>query len=362
MEKKITVLPGDGIGPEVVTAAVEVLGAIAQKYDHQFHFAYGAIGGVAIDQYQDPLPQNTISLCEESDAILLGAVGGPKWDHNPADLRPEKGLLRIRKHFDLFSNLRPVQAIPSMLKSSPLKEDIVKDVNLLIVRELTGGLYFGERHRTENEALDSLTYTREEIERIVDNAFTLARLRRKKLTSVDKANVLDTSRLWRDIVDEKKAQYPDVEVEHSLVDSTAMKLITAPAEYDVIVTENMFGDILSDEASVITGSLGVLPSASMRADNFGLYEPVHGSAPEIAGKGIANPAATILSAAMMLQYSFGLLEEAKAIEDAVAAVYEKGFFTGDMAPKGVEALSTNDWTEKVLHEIEPAYVKEQTFI
>lgn len=362
MEKKITVLPGDGIGPEVVTAAVEVLGAIAQKYDHQFHFAYGAIGGVAIDQYQDPLPQNTISLCEESDAILLGAVGGPKWDYNPADLRPEKGLLRIRKHFDLFSNLRPVQAIPSMLKSSPLKEDIVKDVDLLIVRELTGGLYFGERHRTENEALDSLTYTREEIERIVDNAFTLARLRRKKLTSVDKANVLDTSRLWRDIVDEKKAQYPDVEVEHSLVDSTAMKLITAPAEYDVIVTENMFGDILSDEASVITGSLGVLPSASMRADNFGLYEPVHGSAPEIAGKGIANPAATILSAAMMLQYSFGLLEEAKAIEDAVAAVYEKGFFTGDMAPKGVEALSTNDWTEKVLHEIEPAYVKEQTFI
>lgn len=362
MEKKITVLPGDGIGPEVVTAAVEVLGAIAQKYDHQFHFAYGAIGGVAIDQYQDPLPQNTISLCEESDAILLGAVGGPKWDHNPADLRPEKGLLRIRKHFDLFSNLRPVQAIPSMLKSSPLKEDIVKDVDLLIVRELTGGLYFGERHRTENEALDSLTYTREEIERIVDNAFTLARLRRKKLTSVDKANVLDTSRLWRDIVDEKKAQYPDVEVEHSLVDSTAMKLITAPAEYDVIVTENMFGDILSDEASVITGSLGVLPSASMRADNFGLYEPVHGSAPEIAGKGIANPAATILSAAMMLQYSFGLLEEAKAIEDAVAAVYEKGFFTGDMAPKGVEALSTNDWTKKVLHEIEPAYVKEQTFI
>lgn len=362
MEKKITVLPGDGIGPEVVTAAVEVLGAIAQKYDHQFHFAYGAIGGVAIDQYQDPLPQNTISLCEESDAILLGAVGGPKWDHNPADLRPEKGLLRIRKHFDLFSNLRPVQAIPSMLKSSPLKEDIVKDVDLLIVRELTGGLYFGERHRTENEALDSLTYTREEIERIIDNAFTLARLRRKKLTSVDKANVLDTSRLWRDIVDEKKAQYPDVEVEHSLVDSTAMKLITAPAEYDVIVTENMFGDILSDEASVITGSLGVLPSASMRADNFGLYEPVHGSAPEIAGKGIANPAATILSAAMMLQYSFGLLEEAKVIEDAVAAVYEKGFFTGDMAPKGVEALSTNDWTEKVLHEIEPAYVKEQIFI
>lgn len=358
MEKKITVLPGDGIGPEVVTAAVEVLAAVAKKYDHQFHFAFGAIGGAAIDQFNDPLPQQTIELCEESDAILLGAVGGPKWDNNPSDLRPEKGLLRIRKHFDLFSNLRPVQAIPSMLNSSPLKEDIVKDVDLLIVRELTGGLYFGERSRTNEEALDSLSYTRPEIERIVDNAFTLARLRRKKLTSVDKANVLDTSRLWREIVEEKKALYPDVEVEHSLVDSTAMKLITAPADYDVIVTENMFGDILSDEASVITGSLGVLPSASMRSDNFGLYEPVHGSAPEIAGKGIANPAATILSAAMLLQYSFELAEEAKEIEAAVAAVFEKGFFTGDMAPKGVEALSTNDWTEKVLFEINPSYVRQ----
>lgn len=360
MEKKITVLPGDGIGPEVVTAAVEVLGAIAKKYSHEFHFAFGAIGGSAIDQFSDPLPQQTISLCEESDAILLGAVGGPKWDNNPSELRPELGLLRIRKHFDLFSNLRPVQAIPSMLNSSPLKEQIVKDVDLLIVRELTGGLYFGERSRTNEDAVDTLTYSRPEIERIVDNAFTLARLRRKKLTSVDKANVLDTSRLWRQIVEEKKADYPDVEVEHSLVDSTAMKLITAPADYDVIVTENMFGDILSDEASVITGSLGVLPSASMRSDNFGLYEPVHGSAPEIAGKGIANPAATILSAAMLLQYSFELSDEAKDIENAVAAVFEKGFFTGDMAPTGVEALTTNEWTEKVLLEINPSYVREDS--
>lgn len=364
MEKKITVLPGDGIGPEVVTAAVEVLQAVAKKYEHSFHFAYATIGGAAIDQHNDPLPTETIELCEESDAILLGAVGGPKWDNNPSDLRPEKGLLRIRKHFDLFSNLRPVQAIPSMLKSSPLKEEIVQDVDLLIVRELTGGLYFGDRNRTDDEAFDSLTYTRPEIERIVDNAFTLARLRRKKLTSVDKANVLDTSRLWREIVEEKKVQYPDVSVEHSLVDSTAMKLITAPAVYDVIVTENMFGDILSDEASVITGSLGVLPSASMRSDNFGLYEPVHGSAPEIAGKGIANPAATILSAAMLLQYSFGMSEEAKAIEKAVSNVFEKGYFTGDMAPKGVQALSTNEWTERVLAEIDPAYEKDEsmTFI
>lgn len=356
MEKKITALPGDGIGPEIVSSAVQVLQAIAKKYDHTFHIAVGAIGGAAIDQYNDPLPQETIDLCEASDAILLGAVGGPKWDNNPSDLRPEKGLLRIRKHFDLFSNLRPVQAIPSMLKSSPLKEENVKDVDLLIVRELTGGLYFGERERDEEKAYDTLTYTRPEIERIVDNAFQLARLRNKKLTSVDKANVLDTSRLWRQIVDEKKAEYPDVEVEHSLVDSTAMKLITNPASYDVIVTENMFGDILSDEASVITGSLGVLPSASMRGDNFGLYEPVHGSAPDIAGLGIANPAATILSAAMLLQYTFELSEEAKDIEQAVARVFEKGFFTGDMAPKGSEALSTNEWTEKVLLEIDPSYV------
>lgn len=358
MEKKITALPGDGIGPEIVSSAVQVLQAIAKKYDHTFHIAVGAIGGAAIDQYNDPLPQETIDLCEASDAILLGAVGGPKWDNNPSDLRPEKGLLRIRKHFDLFSNLRPVQAIPSMLKSSPLKEENVKDVDLLIVRELTGGLYFGERERDEEKAYDTLTYTRPEIERIVDNAFQLARLRKKKLTSVDKANVLDTSRLWRQIVDEKKADYPDVEVEHSLVDSTAMKLITNPSSYDVIVTENMFGDILSDEASVITGSLGVLPSASMRGDNFGLYEPVHGSAPDIAGLGIANPAATILSAAMLLQYTFELSEEAKDIEQAVARVFEKGFFTGDMAPKGSEALSTNEWTEKVLLEIDPSYVSD----
>lgn len=358
MEKKITALPGDGIGPEVVASAVEVLQAIAQKYNHTFHIAVGAIGGAAIDQFNDPLPQETITLCEESDAILLGAVGGPKWDENPSDLRPEKGLLRIRKHFDLFSNLRPVQAIPSMLASSPLKEENVKDVDLLIVRELTGGLYFGERKRSENDAFDTLSYTRKEIERIVDNAFQMARLRRKKLTSVDKANVLDTSRLWRQIVEEKKADYPDVEVEHSLVDSTAMKLITNPAAYDVIVTENMFGDILSDEASVITGSLGVLPSASLRGDNFGLYEPVHGSAPEIAGLGIANPAATILSVAMLLRYTFELGEEADDIEAAITHTFAAGHFTGDMAPKGTTALSTNEWTEKVIEKINPAYVSD----
>lgn len=359
MEKKITVLPGDGIGPEVVASAVEVLKAVAKRFQHTFHIAYATIGGAAIDQHEDPLPQETIELCEQSDAILLGAVGGPKWDHNPAELRPEKGLLRIRKHFDLFSNLRPVQAIPSLIKSSPLKDKLVNEVDLLIVRELTGGLYFGEpRKRTNEEALDSLVYSRPEIERIVENAFELASIRKGKLTSVDKANVLETSRLWRQIVDEKKAQYPDVEVEHSLVDSTAMKLITNPGAYDVIVTENMFGDILSDEASVITGSLGVLPSASIRSDNFGLYEPVHGSAPEIAGKGIANPAATILSVAMMLRYSFGLKDEAAEIERAVNAVFNDGYFTADLATPGSRALTTNEWTEKVLNELDTNFVSD----
>lgn len=353
MEKKITVLPGDGIGPEVVASAVKVLEAIGDKFNHTFELQYAKIGGAAIDEFSNPLPDETIKLCEQSDAVLLGAVGGPKWDNNPSELRPEKGLLNIRKHFDLFSNLRPVKAFPSLLASSPLKQEVAKNVDLMIVRELTGGIYFGEpRSRTNDEALDTCVYSRKEIERIVDNAFELARLRRGKLCSVDKANVLDTSRLWRQIVEEKKAQYPDVEVEHNLVDSVAMKLITNPGHYDVIVTENMFGDILSDEASVITGSLGVLPSASMNASGFGLYEPVHGSAPDIAGQGKANPAATILSVAMMLQYSFAMKEEAAAIETAVNDVLEKGFLTGDLARDGDTALSTDEWTAKVLEEIE----------
>lgn len=355
MEKKITVLPGDGIGPEVIGAAVRVLKAVGTKYGHDFRTAYASIGGAAIDQFNDPLPEATIKLCQESDAILLGAVGGPKWDNNPSHLRPEAGLLKIRKTFDLFSNLRPVTAFPTLLDSSPLKREVVENVDLMIVRELTGGIYFGEKKRTEEEASDLNIYTREEIERIVDNAFQLAQVRRKKLCSVDKANVLETSRLWRQIVEEKKAQYPDVEVEHNLVDSVAMKLIINPAYYDVVVTDNMFGDILSDEASVITGSLGVLPSASIRGDNFGLYEPVHGSAPDIAGQGIANPAATILSVAMMLKYSFGLHDEAKVIEDAVNAVFEKGFYTIDLAPDKSKALGTDEWTDKVLEEIDPDY-------
>ena len=356
MEKKITVLPGDGIGPEVIASAVKVLQVIGKRFNHTFHLQYGVIGGAAIDQHNNPLPDETIALCEASDAILLGAVGGPKWDNNPADLRPEKGLLKIRKHFDLFANLRPVKAFPSLLGSSPLKHEVAENVDLLIVRELTGGLYFGNREKTETEAFDTCVYSRAEIERIVDNAFEMARLRRGKLCSVDKANVLDTSRLWREVVEEKKALYPDVEVEHNLVDSVAMKLITNPGHYDVIVTENMFGDILSDEASVITGSLGVLASASMRGDNFGLYEPVHGSAPDIAGQGKANPAATILSVAMMLQYSFGFKEEAKEIERAVSAVFEAGHFTGDLAKATDKVLTTDEWTEQVLKELESSTV------
>ncbi|MBE1556665.1 3-isopropylmalate dehydrogenase [Sporosarcina limicola] len=357
MEKRVAVLPGDGIGPEVTEAAVKILEVIARRFNHKFHIEYGAIGGNAIDKHNNPLPDETIALCENSDAVLLGAVGGPKWDNNPSALRPEKGLLAIRKHFDLFANLRPVKAVPSLLHASPLKEEVAMEVDMLIVRELTGGLYFGEpSHRTEKSAVDTLVYTREEIERIVEKAFEVARLRRGKVASVDKANVLETSKLWREVVEEKKKAYPDIEVEHMLVDSTAMKLITNPAAFDVIVTENMFGDILSDEASVITGSLGVLPSASLRSDGFGLYEPVHGSAPEIAGRGLANPAAAILSVAMMLNYSFGMKTEASAIEEAVNTVFEDGFFTADLAASGQRALSTQEWTAKVIDELDVQFV------
>lgn len=365
MEKKITVLPGDGIGPEIVAAAIRVLKAIGKRYNHDFQLAYAAIGGAAIDQFNNPLPDETIEVCKQSDAILLGAVGGPKWDNNPPELRPEKGLLKIRKTFDLFANIRPVKAFPALLDASPLKREVAENVDLMIVRELTGGIYFGEKKREGDTASDLNIYSREEIERIVDNAFEMARLRRGKLCSVDKANVLETSRLWREIVDEKKEQYKDVEVEHNLVDSVAMKLITNPGHYDVIVTDNMFGDILSDEASVITGSLGVLASASLRGDNFGLYEPIHGSAPDIAGLGIANPASTILSVAMMLQYSFGMKEEAAEIERAVEAVFDAGYFTADLAKDKDKALSTDEWTDKLIEQIDEDFTSEsniETFI
>lgn len=359
MEKTIAVLPGDGIGPEVTEAAVKVLQSIAMRYGHTFHLKHASIGGSAVDAHNNPLPDETVAACEVSDAILLGAVGGVKWDNHPAHLRPEKGLLNIRKHFDLFANIRPVKAVPALLGSSPLKEEVAKDVDMVIVRELTGGLYFAEpKRRSEKSAVDTLVYTRREIERIVDQAFEIARGRRGKVTSVDKANVLETSKLWREVVEERKAAYPDVEVEHMLVDSAAMKLITDPRRFDVVVTENMFGDILSDEASVITGSLGMLPSASVRTDGFGLYEPVHGSAPDIAGQNKANPSAAILSVAMMLRHSFGLHSEASAIEEAVMGVLEDGYCTGDLTTAGKRTVSTETFVTKVIEEVEREFVSE----
>lgn len=357
MKKHIVLLPGDGIGQEVIHSAKDVLNAIAEEFNHTFSFESHEIGGAAIDQFGTPLPDSTVEACKRADAVLLGAVGGPKWDNNPSHLRPERGLLGIRKALDLYANLRPIKGFKNLLHASPLKEELVAGSDMLIVRELTGGLYFGtpsERRDNGNAVVDTLAYTRAEIERIVDKAFEAARLRRGHLTSVDKANVLESSKLWREIVEEKKAQYPDVAVEHALVDSTAMKLITNPSQFDVIVTENMFGDILSDEASVLTGSLGMLPSASLREDGVGLYEPVHGSAPDIAGKGVANPSAMILSAALMLRYSFQLENEAKLIEDAVEAVLNSGYHTADLQISEGRRVGTAEMTMRIVD-----YIKSQ---
>ncbi|MFG6116859.1 3-isopropylmalate dehydrogenase [Halobacillus sp. MO56] len=351
MKKHIVLLPGDGIGQEIIGSARAVLEEIAEKFGHTFTFETHAIGGTAVDEHGTPLPQETVAACKQADAILLGAVGGPKWDDLPSHLRPEKGLLGIRKELGLFANLRPVKGFKKLLGSSPLKEELVEDSDLLIVRELTGGLYFGtpsERQENGQSVVDTLYYERHEIERIVDKAFQSARLRRNHLTSVDKANVLESSKLWREVVEEKKADYPDVTVEHMLVDAAAMKLIQNPAQFDVIVTENMFGDILSDEASVLTGSLGMLPSASLRSDGVGLYEPVHGSAPDIAGQNIANPLAMILSTALMLRHSFGMDEEASCIEKAVEDVVDLGYHTKDLKiTNGIETNTTN-MTHKVV--------------
>jgi 3-isopropylmalate dehydrogenase len=357
MKKRIVLLPGDGIGKEVMNSAKEVLTAIAEEYNHTFSFETHEIGGAAIDLYGTPLPETTVDACKQADAVLLGAVGGPKWDQNPSHLRPERGLLGIRKALDLYANLRPIKGFKNLLHTSPLKEEIVAGSDLLIVRELTGGLYFGtpsERRENGQVVVDTLAYTRHEIERIVDKAFQAAQGRRGRLTSVDKANVLESSKVWREVVEEKKAQYPDVTVEHLLVDAAAMKLITNPSHFDVIVTENMFGDILSDEASVLTGSLGMLPSASLNESGVGLYEPVHGSAPDIAGKGVANPVAMILSSAMMLRYSFRLEDEAKIMEDAVQSILDSGFHTADLQVPNGRLVGTNDMTRLIVD-----YIKTQ---
>ena len=355
MNYNIALLRGNGIGPEIVDSAVEVLKKVGEKYSHTFSFTPYDIGGIAIDKHGKPLPEETVEGCLSSDSVLLGAVGGPKWDTLPGNMRPEKALLGIRSAMGLFTNLRPAKLYPALSGECPLREDIVKDgFDIMIVRELTGGIYFGERGYRDGkhgeEAYDTEAYSRMEIERIARVAFETARKRNKKLCSIDKANVLETSRLWRKIVHEIAAEYPDVECTDMLVDNAAMQLVRCPSQFDVIVTSNMFGDILSDEASQITGSIGMLPSASLSDNTRGLYEPIHGSAPDIAGQNKANPIATILSAAMMLLYSFGLKEESDAIVSAVDKVLEAGFRTADLAHSG-DALTTTEITAKIIENL-----------
>ncbi len=341
MKASITVLPGDGIGPEVVAEGLRVLAAVGKRFGHEFATGAALIGGAAIDATGSALPEATLVSARATDAVLLGAVGGPKWDDPAAKVRPEQGLLGIRKALGLFANLRPVTIFPQLMGASPLRAELLVGVDILVIRELTGGIYFGEKKREADRASDLCVYTAEEVRRVVRRAATFARTRKKKLTSVDKANVLETSRLWRQVATEVcKAEFPDLQVEHILVDACAMHLLRRPSDFDVIVTENMFGDILTDEASMLAGSMGLLPSASLGEGTRGLYEPIHGSAPDIAGRGVANPYATILSVAMMLRHSFELETEARAVEAAVALAIGQGVFTADLAAKGTPAAST----------------------
>jgi 3-isopropylmalate dehydrogenase len=361
---KIAVLPGDGVGPEVTAEAVKVLQAVDRRYGLGLEFETYAIGGNALDTYGVPIRDEEIDHLRRSDAILLGAVGGPKWDVVEPALRPERGLLRLRQALGLFANLRPVSVFPELIDASPLKPEIVVDTDLLVVRELTGGIYFGQPSRRWEDAagraaVDTLTYREDEIERVLRLGFELAQSRRKHLASVDKSNVLQSSRLWREIADEVKRDYPDVAVEHVLVDAMAMHLIKSPRRFDVIVTENMFGDILTDEASVLAGSIGLLPSASLGAEQqesggrrLGLYEPIHGSAPDIAGQGLANPTGTILSAAMMLRWSLENQPAAAAIERAVAETLAAGARTMDIATGGAEYIGTSQFGDEVAARIE----------
>ena len=356
MKKNIVLLPGDGIGPEVVEAARQVLDATAQRFGHQLEYQTHLIGGCSIDAYGVALTPEVLSACQKADAILLGAVGGPKWDDPTAKVRPEQGLLALRKGLQTFANLRPVRPHPDMTDASPLRPERLAGVDLLVVRELTGGIYFGEpRERRqlngETQAVDTMSYTQSEIRRVARLAFELARGRRGKVTSVDKANVLECSRLWRQTVVEVSKEFPDVTLEHILVDAATMYLIQRPASFDVMVTGNMFGDILTDEASVLTGSMGNLPSASLGDGGPGLYEPIHGSAPDIAGQGVANPIGTILSAAMMLRYSLDMEAEAAAVEAAVEAVLSAGHRTRDLAKPGEKALDTAEMTALIVEEI-----------
>ncbi len=337
MQLNIAVLPGDGIGPEITQTALEVTKAIAQKFGHQLTYEFGIVGACAIDKTGNPYPEETHALCMKSDAVLFGAIGDPRFDNDPsAKVRPEQGLLAMRKELGLYANIRPVTTFPSLLHKSPLRRDLVEDADLMCIRELTGGIYFGKpqgRSEDGNSAVDTCVYSREEIERIVRLAYGYAQKRRKKLTIVDKANVLATSRLWRETSQQLEKEYPDVTTEYMFVDNAAMQLIQWPKRFDVIVTENMFGDILTDEASVITGSLGMLPSASIGI-HTSVFEPIHGSYPQAAGKNIANPIATILSAALMFEYAFGLMEEGALIRQAVNASLEAEFVTEDICSNG----------------------------
>lgn len=360
MKLNICCIPGDGIGPEIVREAKKVLEIVADKYGHEMNFTDILMGGASIDVHGVPLTDEAIATAKASDAVLMGSIGGDTntspWYKLEPSLRPEAGLLKIRKSLNLFANLRPAVLYPQLSGACPLKEEISeKGFDMLIMRELTGGLYFGERKTIEEngmlKAIDTLTYTEEEIRRIAIKGFDIARKRRNKVTSVDKANVLDSSRLWRKVVNEVAKDYPDVTLEHMLVDNCAMQLVKEPAQFDVILTENMFGDILSDEASMVTGSIGMLSSASLNDSKFGLYEPSHGSAPDIAGKDIANPIATILSAAMMLRFTFDLDEEATAIEKAVEAVLDKNYRTGDIMSAGCTQVGCTQMGDLLTAEI-----------
>jgi 3-isopropylmalate dehydrogenase len=353
MQFTLAVLPGDGVGPEVTDEAIKVLQAIGNRFGHKFDLQYGLIGGVAIDETGTALPDDTLKMCKGCDAVLLGAVGGPKWDDPKAKVRPEDGLLAVRKGMGLFANLRPVKLSSTLVDSTNLKPEVVEGVDLVFIRELTGGLYFGQPKKHWQTArgrwaTDTMTYSEHEIARIVRVGFELARQRSKKLTSVDKANVLEASRLWRQVATEIGSEYPDVELDHMLVDSCAMRLIQNPTYFDVIVTENTFGDILTDEASMLAGSMGMLPSASLAGvpkDGVlipGMYEPIHGSAPKRAGQNIANPIATILSIAMMLRYSFGLTQESQAVETAVDEALQEGYRTYDIMDEGKTELGTRE--------------------
>ncbi|MEE5056805.1 3-isopropylmalate dehydrogenase [Pseudomonas alliivorans] len=354
MSKQILILPGDGIGPEIMTEAVKVLELANEKYQLGFELTHDVIGGAAIDKHGVPLADETLDRARKADAVLLGAVGGPKWDAIERDIRPERGLLKIRAQLGLFGNLRPAILYPQLADASSLKPEIVAGLDILIVRELTGGIYFGAPRGVrvldngEREAYDTLPYSESEIRRIARVGFDMAMVRNKKLCSVDKANVLSSSQLWREIVEQVAKDYPEVELSHMYVDNAAMQLVRAPKQFDVIVTDNLFGDILSDQASMLTGSIGMLPSASLDTNNKGMYEPCHGSAPDIAGKGIANPLATILSVSMMLRYSFNLTDAADAIEKSVSVVLDQGLRTGDIFSTGNTQVGTQEMGDAVV--------------